>query len=41
MIEHQFSGPWTEIKFDAVRYYFECCPSQAHCSRTLGGGRRL
>jgi three-Cys-motif partner protein len=24
MIEHQFGGPWTEIKLDAVCYYLEC-----------------
>jgi three-Cys-motif partner protein len=24
MVEHQFGGPWTEIKLDAVCYYLEC-----------------
>jgi three-Cys-motif partner protein len=24
MIEHDFGGPWTEIKLDAVEYYLEC-----------------
>jgi three-Cys-motif partner protein len=24
MVEHDFGGPWTEIKLDAVQYYLEC-----------------
>lgn len=23
-MEHQFGGPWTEVKLDAVQYYLEC-----------------
>ena len=24
MVDHDFGGPWTEIKLDAVEYYLEC-----------------
>jgi three-Cys-motif partner protein len=24
MIDHVFSGPWTEIKLDAVEHYLQC-----------------
>ena len=24
MVDHQFGGPWTELKLDAVCYYLEC-----------------